>query len=419
MFAEAVIFYWNLSFTGKEGFTHATKNSGDRLKKCMEHCDGKNHQEHLSKRLKIDHASSRAFSDFEDIPYNIERLRTNSDAESSGKHSCCNFTSHGIPCSATIRAVKNQSVAHSVILNYTGSNLNGCGLSGPRARKALLEFKPESFHIYQVHDNFIYLFIHGFLLNICIRNNFLMNIYLCTLVLIFIEFQFLQIGCYYVTEHYKEDSFCNFKDSDYVNGVKILVSSKLHLWSLSFTLDDALPTTDLPNCSPLDDSCPIRDVVSSKTHGELCLRVSNPDFSETCSDASLCLPANMRDILEVNMSERKDGLIKAAERPEGIAEIYSHTGDVASDSLLPDINCLLPQGYLISLQGHVVAVHNVDTHVDCQNLGNFCRSRLLSGVASTSCFHVLMDHQIVSIYYCSFSFLHVILNHNVPSPCIV
>ncbi|XP_024017091.1 CST complex subunit CTC1, partial [Morus notabilis] len=360
MFAEAVILSWNLSVARKDGFVHATKNSGDQPKKCMEHCNGKNDQEHISKRRKVDHASSRELSGLVDIPHNAERLRTcsNSDVEPSGKHSCCNCTSHEIPASATIKVAKNQSVVRSVILNYSGSNLNGHGLCRRSSHKVFLEFKPENFHIYQL----------------------------------------LQIGCYYITEHYKEDSFCNFKDSDYVSGVKVLASSKLHLWSLSLTPDDVLPPTNLANCPPSDNSCHIGgDVVSSEAYNELCLQMPNRDCLESCSDVSLCLPANMRDILEVNMSELEERLIKPAVRPEGIAELFSCIGDVASAPLLPNINFLLPEGNLVSLRGHVVTVHGVDMHGNSQNHGDPLGSRLFSGVATTSCFHVMVEHQIVKV----------------------
>lgn len=135
MFVEAMIFHWSLFLVGKDGFVHATKDSGDQLKKRTEH------EEHTSKRCKRDH------------PFKVvEKLRScYSSSESSEKQCFFKFTSHQVSCSATLRGVNNDPVVRSIILYYTGA-LNGCGFCIPSAQKVLLEFKPESFHIYQVCD---------------------------------------------------------------------------------------------------------------------------------------------------------------------------------------------------------------------------------------------------------------------------
>ncbi|PON99190.1 CST complex subunit CTC [Trema orientale] len=359
MFVEAVILHWNLFLGVKDVSVYETKDSGNQLKKRTEHCDDGNHEEHISKRCKHDNTSSMALSDSVDVSCKAVRsLRTCSNSsESSEKQSFCNFTAHQISCSATIRDVNNHRVVCSIILHYTGA-LNGCGFCRPNTQKVLLEFKPESFHIYQ----------------------------------------FLQIGCYYITKHDGEDSLCNFKDSDYVSNVKVIVTSKHHLWSLSFIPDDVLPASNLSSCPPLDDYCSIGDPVSSRDRNEVRLNVPNGGYLETSSDVSLSLPANMIGILDLNMRKLNGGMIKPAEIPEEIAEVYSCTGTVASAAPpFPNFNCLLPEGNLVSVQGLVVAAHKVDAHLDCQNLGDSLQSRFFSGVASTSCFHVLVKDQIVRI----------------------
>lgn len=220
----------------------------------------------------------------------------------------------------------------------------------------------------------------------------------------------MQIGCYYITKHDGEDSLCNFKDSDCVSGVKIFVTCKHHLWSLSFISDDVLPVSNLPSSPPLDNSCSIGDELSSKDPNEVCLHVPNGNYLETSSDVSLCLPANMICILDSNMRELKEGMIKPTVTSEEIPEVNPCTGTVASaPPPFPSSNFLLPEGNLTSLQGHVVAAHNVDAQVNCQDLGDSIQSRFLGGVTSTSCFHVLVEHQIVSIhYFLHFSLFHVI-----------
>lgn len=229
----------------------------------------------------------------------------------------------------------------------------------------------------------------------------------------------MQIGCYYITKCDGEYSLCNFKDSDYVNGVKIFVTSKHHLWSLSLIPDDVLLRSGLSTCPPLHNSCSIGDEASSKESKKADLHVPNDDYLETSSDVSLCLPANMISILDVNTSELKEGMLKPAVIPEEIAEVYPYSGTLASaPPPFPNSNCLLPEGNLMSLRGHVVAAHNVDAHIN-QNLRDSFQSRFFSGVANTYCFHVLMEHQIVSILcYLYFSLLHVILKYYVSSHCI-
>lgn len=148
-----MIFHWNVFLVEKDGFVPETKDSGDQLKKRMDHCDGGNHEHHISKRCKNDHTSSMALSDFVDIPCKaVGQFRSCSNSsESSEKQSFCNSTSHQIYWSATLRGVNNHRTVRSIILHYTGA-LNGCGFCRPGAQKILLEFNPESFHIYQVCD---------------------------------------------------------------------------------------------------------------------------------------------------------------------------------------------------------------------------------------------------------------------------
>ena len=212
----------------------------------------------------------------------------------------------------------------------------------------------------------------------------------------------LQIGCYYITEHDEKDSFCTNTDLDSVGGVNVLVTSELHLWNLSFTPEDVLPSSNLSNGPPLGNSHPHSDESSRMDCNELCLHMPNGANLETSSDVSLSMTANKTSIVKVNMSELQECMVKSV-TPKGSAEFSPCPKTMFSvPPLLPNNSCLLPEGNLVSLRGHVVAAHNVGDHVNSQNLGDSLKSRLFSEAIS-SCIHVLVDHQIVSVRYPVFS----------------
>ncbi|KAL5558189.1 hypothetical protein UlMin_034400 [Ulmus minor] len=367
MFAEAVILSWDLFVAEKDVPVHATADPSNLLKKRREHCDGGSNLECISlKKCKIDHASSRALSGLVGIPFPCSTAMqlsacSNSVIKSSGKQSCCNLRCREISCSANIKGFNNHGVARSLILPHKRANSNGCGFCRPRALKVLLEFKPESFHKYQL----------------------------------------LQIGCYYITKHDGGDPFCNFKDSDFVSGVKFLVPSKIHLWSLSFATDEVLPSSNILNYPPSDNCSSIGDEVSFGDQNEVSLHMFNSHSLET--DIALSLPTNTIDLLKIDISVLVKGLTKPVLTTESVLKVSPSSGTVKSNPcFLPNSNCLLPEGNLTSLRGHVVAIHHVDhssvnAHLNCQNLGGSFLSRFFRGVANTSCFHVLVDHQIVKI----------------------
>lgn len=129
---------------------HQTKNSVDQLTDCMQHCDGSNAS---LKRYKVDHESGWALSGLVDIPCKVFREFSgcsNSYAKSNEKQRQCNLTSHEISCLAAIRGVNNHGGVHSVNLSCTRAMLSSWGFCRPSSCKVMLEFKPESYHKYQV-----------------------------------------------------------------------------------------------------------------------------------------------------------------------------------------------------------------------------------------------------------------------------
>ncbi|CAL5385132.1 unnamed protein product [Camellia sinensis] len=87
----------------------------------------------------------------------------------------------------------------------------GCKLS---AKKVLLEFMPESFYKYEL----------------------------------------LRIGVYYIIKHNDEDMLHSVKDVNDVSCGKVVITSRTHLWSLSFSLDEILPNNELAQLSRFVDS---------------------------------------------------------------------------------------------------------------------------------------------------------------------
>lgn len=210
--------------------------------------------------------------------------------------------------------------------------------------------------------------------------------------------QLLQIGRYYITKHGREDSFCNFI------GQKILIPYTTHLWSLSFGSDAVCQNNSSVKCLPLDDSLRNDDILSGY-HNEVLLQMSHGNSSETSSDMSLCLSASELGLGELNLKELKESLIKLVVTPKEIPKIPSCIRPVMRSSpLSTESNCMFPEGNLISMCGYVVAVHSfednsVDPYLNCQNLRDPIGLRFLRR-ATSSCIHVLVDHQIV-ILICS------------------
>lgn len=210
----------------------------------------------------------------------------------------------------------------------------------------------------------------------------------------------MHIGCYYITKHDGEDSFCNLKDSSYSSSDNILIPSTTHLWSLSFTSDEICQNNSSPKCLPLDNSLRNNEVLSEH-HNEVCLQMSPGSGSENSSDISLCLCENVIRFGEVILKELEEGLIKPIVTAEGIPKISSCISLAMTAPLLSlDSNGLFPEGNLLSLCGHVIAVHSVEDnsvnpYLNCQNVGDPLQWRFLQR-AKSSCIHVLVDHHIVS-----------------------
>ncbi|KAA8537704.1 hypothetical protein F0562_027306 [Nyssa sinensis] len=357
IFAEAIFLPWDLFLGGKGGDTHSTKASADQLKESMEHYANNKDQEHVScKRRKINGAFGLSNA-------------------GSGSHGCLNF------CSSAYRksfAEMNYSDLSSrleipCLVSSSSGNLHctksyvkvGAG-DNPSARKVLLEFKSESFCKYQL----------------------------------------LQIGGYYIIKHHEEDILCTLKDFDDVSGSKALITSRMHLWSLSFYSDEVLQNTN-PSCIlSFSDLfiCNKEVLYEGATQIELPFRFTR-DCPEISSDISLYLSADVMSFFKVNLKVSEDSLVKPSVTFEESAHISQCSGTMITASVQCSgiSDCLLPEGNLISLHGYVVAVHNSDcssftTHSSHEISNDVLQPKFFHGVTSSVCVHVLVDHRIVKIF---------------------
>ncbi|KAI3726703.1 hypothetical protein L1987_66503 [Smallanthus sonchifolius] len=227
---------------------------------------------------------------------------------SSGDKKQCDTCLHEFPCTIDFRVYNHNSMVNS-------GNLLNCTTS---AKKVLLEFKSDSF----------------------------------------LKFESLRIGGYYLIKHHYNGVMCTAKDSD-----KVFMNSKSHLWNVSFSSDEAGPTT-----ARSIDGC-----------------------SDICADIYLHLSPDHLNFLEIKLRELKQDLIQ----PTNTIKVKS----ASTPSGAFGVN--LPTGNLLSVQGRVAAVHKFDqsrvfTRLSHQ-MFHGAHHHIVPGVTNSVCIHVLVDHNIVKI----------------------
>ncbi|XP_044475168.1 CST complex subunit CTC1 isoform X4 [Mangifera indica] len=367
MFVEAIILPWSLALDGKDGSKHSTKVLKDQWSQAMEHGAGEYYQGHVpGKRHKTDYASSGALTsssgvDLGDVDYALNTC-CHTDSRKEWKCETLNFPLE-IPCFVTVRSISNSDFVSSGILYCAKSHVDVPNLT---AEKVLLQFNSE--------DS--------------------------------LKYQLLQIGGYYIIKHHIGDPFCSIKDSDNVSCVKALITSKTHIWSLTYSSDEVL----MNNKSSHDPSPKYSSFSSCKAlAGDqidfLLQRVAACSLG-CCSDVHLHLSANAIDMLKLNLKKLEQDFIKPAVRSEEASNISPCSWNTVNMSVplsIPtDSNCLFPEGNLVSLQGDVIALHAFDDNYDdvfvsCEELGDAFQLRFSQELPS-SCIHVLVDHQLVKVF---------------------
>lgn len=168
---------------------------------------------------------------------------------------------------------------------------------------------------------------------------------------------------------------------------------------MSFSYDEISHYSD-PSYNQALFNCSLHN----SQHSELLLQRSTDNCHETCSDIHLHLPADFKSELDVDLKVLKRDLIKAAPTPEGVGnaplcdEIAINTSLQSSQN--DSSSLLLPEGNLVSLQGQVMAVHNLNHYsLDANSSNENChvvqQLRFSRRVTWSMCIHVLTDHHIV------------------------
>ncbi|XP_022139502.1 CST complex subunit CTC1 isoform X2 [Momordica charantia] len=366
MFVEAVVYSWNLFLTERDK-RYSTKAS---MKQLTEDSGSANYQRHVDKRLKIDHQSGRV--EGSDIVCNFGDSSCGFNGccdcyeGSNEEHECCNLNHHRISCVATISSKHGSQDMSGFLFNTRCRSSSGCSYR-LNAQRILLEIEPEST----------------------------------------LKYQFLQIGNYYITKHYKDHSLFNIEESNCVNGQKFLLTSSTRLWSISFNFNDDILHSIESNNTRFNDFPFCDGGVISRDQIDL--------HYGTFSDIYLHLPSNAKDILVFELDKQEEDLIKPVLRPEEIGKNSPCYRDVTTSYMKTSVSrgsdCLFPEGNLLSLQGHVVAVHDlrqscIDSDLKCQSNRDGSQCRFFMGATST-CIHLLVEDQIVKIFGCS-------KNYNLP-----
>ncbi|XP_057973338.1 CST complex subunit CTC1 isoform X2 [Malania oleifera] len=368
LFVEAIILPWDLFLCGKNEGTLPTKISKDELEKPMERNTCKIYQDYVSyKRCRMDHASSgelsSGFVDYSSVAGEGSCCDQNDYFSISRKFNqewrTCSSSLLEISCLAVISGI-DDSLFSSGILYYKKANANG----GVGAQKVLLEFNSDSFF----------------------------------------KFQFLQIGGFYIAEHQEDEIFCKLNGSYNVGDGKVRVTSGTCLWSLSFFSDGGFPNTDPLHGHSFCDICisNIRVLSGGSVQTELPFQQSTGKILKTSSDICLQLSANAMRLFELDLKALVEDLTKPCVKQEQASNVSLCGVTLMNVSARPfgtaDSGCMLPKGNLISLHGHVVAVHSFDgSSLDGQlEFGEVNQLRFFQELTSI-CIHIGVDNYIVRI----------------------
>nr|XP_043616294.1 CST complex subunit CTC1 [Erigeron canadensis] len=186
----------------------------------------------------------------------------------------------------------------------------------------------------------------------------------------FWKYESLRIGSHCLLKHHDKDLVCTAKNST------ALVNSKLNFWNVSFIADKA----GLTNAGSVDRCC------------------------EICPDINLHLSDDHLSFLEVKLRELKQDLIQPRDTIKGLLnDSWRPRTMMHESSPSGDIGVNLPAGNLLSVQGHVEAVHRSDQSHLATRLGHrVCHEHyhhhIVPGVTNSVCIHILVNHNLVKIY---------------------
>lgn len=380
MFAEAIVFPWDLLVAGKYGDATTTRSFSGHWRDSFKNIAAPKEHPTL-KRCKSEHTSFQVNSCCVD------------DTGSGLENRCCSNNGIELSCRNTGEGENN----HWMGMLHCGSDqaevVSGCK---PPMRKVLLEFGSDYFSNYEV----CWLFINR------LYNNFHF-VYLLFTLSIFQNLQLLKIGCCYLVKHEEGDMLCCKEEKYQVSRAKVFISSGTFFRSLTLSSIQGLQSADLTDGFPY---CNLRVSDDELTKGfckfEIPCLISNSTGSESYSDINIFVPSSAVNLLE-NFMKMLDCVSNEPRHSfEGESSINDHNGSMINSSMQSSgTSCSdypLPQGNLITLRGLVVAFH--DCHgVDFLAQPGRCvgqGSKLMFLREKTGiCVHVLLDnHTVCSIH---------------------
>ncbi|GJX12081.1 CST complex subunit CTC1 isoform X1 [Tanacetum coccineum] len=211
----------------------------------------------------------------------------------------------------------------------------------------------------------------------------------------FSKYEGLRIGGYYLIKYHDKDLVCTANDG------KVLVNSKSHLWSISFSAAEAAagPTTTQSFISSYHS---VNVQYPHSQQLEIPVLKSIDGSPEFCPDIYVHLSADHLSFLEVKLRELKADLIQPTNLTKGLLNSSSSLRTMMSASMPSgDSSVNLSVGNLIAVQGDVVAVHSSNqsrllNRLNHQVLRGHCH--IVPGVTKSVCVHVLVEHVMVKIY---------------------
>ncbi|GAB4851988.1 hypothetical protein Ancab_016179 [Ancistrocladus abbreviatus] len=356
MFAEAVVLPWDLCL----GVSTAAALPVRFTEARREDLNGS-----PQKRCKIKHASdwvqSREVSSLKEFGTNsyIHLLHSCMFSPKSGRDQNSSSTDLvEIPCLITIRGLDGKRMVSSGFLHSNKANVErrvGCSTG---LRKVLLEFKSECFFKHKL----------------------------------------LRIGACYITKHDEEDSFCDFKELNFVGTVAI--KPEMHLWSASFWFDECLSISG-PSDNQSSDCCSPNDSLSvGFLREDLLFHSSGSSFHDSSADVQLHVSADVISLLDPNYQVLRNGG----------TDCLVCQPNKSRPTVTNSVQCLgtsyscspLLEGDLITVHGTVVAVHHLDCYSVCGNscdasVGGVHQMRFFQDRRICICLHVLTHNHIVKI----------------------
>lgn len=356
--AEAIVLPWDLTFGKEDEIEHLSSASLNQPKNSIKYY-GRDRLEKdiIIKKCKNDGTlNSTLDSERSNAGNMISCLSESTSCSNSySDEKFCDLSSR-FPCLVFSRNFKVRYQGFLHCRDRKAMKSSGCK---PDGRKVFLEFGSESFFMYEG----------------------------------------LRIGGYYIVRQNEKDLLCTIKDGHNIAYKTFFITSKTCFWSLSFSSCEVVSNSEssaefLLGGSSVYDNELLPDVYQHQSSSQIFSEVN----TEFCSDINLFIPVDMISYLKVDLELSNNDRTSTYASFQGERDI--HNGNklfvvepkLLSGSFHSDI--LLPEGDLISLHGHVLAVYEFNHG----SLVAHPSSGRVSQVSGNICIHVLTDHDVARIF---------------------